>query len=372
VLRSLVLLVLLFLVPLSIAEMWLRENLWKYASYSNSAAIDRQLKEYEENGNWDLVFVGDSEVRWGVNPVAFDAELAKNGYRGFISFNHAFDGFGGPWWGAMIPRVFSASKTTRINHYLAVGIQMINGNVFWNTLSDVRNHGNCGALQKPVLISAFGIDLGLNEVCRTESSFPSWASNALAQPFWLFRYRSSLKSLLLPGVSKTRIPFNSAKMGEGFRGYEPHSPISARPEVFEDELARWKRQYDNEPNAFGPLPPEIWSGMTDYGGYFDRLADRIRVIGLEPIFFALPTNPLVIDFFRRREDYQKNSELLRQWARDRSVIFVDLGIQDRPDAEDYFSDVRHLSYLGANDFSRKLARSLAADSLFQAISSQMK
>jgi hypothetical protein len=98
--------------------------------------------------------------------------------------------------------------------------------------------------------------------------------------------------------------------------------------------------------------------MVAPGGYFDELNEIVTRSGRRLALFALPTNPAVIDTFGRRGDYARNTKLLAQWAQRNHVTYVDLGLQDRPDANDYFSDMRHLSGVGALDYSRKLGQAL--------------
>ncbi|MGH8609965.1 MAG: hypothetical protein ACREX9_21910, partial [Gammaproteobacteria bacterium] len=249
--------------------------------------------------------------------------------------------------------------------FVALGVQLIERHEVWDHFEDARKGQNCGALQRPVLTSSFGADLGLDVICRGRQTPLDSLAKAVAQHFWLLRYRSAVKSLLVPGISDSRLQFNSAKIGYGFRGFEPHATIAARPNEFEEEFARWRKQFEGRPEAFDPLPHKIWEQMVGNGGFFDKMVEGIRSVGAEPIFFALPTNPRVIDTFRRRADYSRNSALLARWSADRSVIFIDLGIQDRGDAAQYFSDVRHLSYVGAENFSRRLGRAIAAHPLLR-------
>lgn len=351
-------LIVFLLLPLTISEIWLRDNLWKYASYTNSAAIDQQLLEWNSRPTWDIVFIGDSEVRWGINPIAFESGLLAQGKQGLSAFNHGFDGFGGSWWSVLLPKVLRSAPNTHSVKYVAIGVQMAGHEAFWSDTSHTYLSGNCGDLQRPVLTSSFGIDLSLDEICRPGVGLLDKFVNEIVSPLWLIRYRSAIKSIILPGTSD-RLTFNSAKNGEGFRGFEPHAPIAANLGNFESEFYRWRKQFEGHPEALAPLLPEVWDRMVGYGGYFDRMSDLVRSRGAEPIFFALPTNPLVIDYLHRRQDYLRNSDLLLNWAKNRGIIAIDLGIQDRKDADIYFSDMRHLSEIGAADFSSKLAVKIA-------------
>jgi len=51
--------------------------------------------------------------------------------------------------------------------------------------------------------------------------------------------------------------------------------------------------------------------------------------------------------------------LLQDWAIKNDVVFVDAGIQDVANPDVYSSDMRHLSGVGALEYSRKLGRLLA-------------
>ena len=357
--RYFVLLLIFLLIPLGISELWLRNNLWQYASYTNSASIDQQLRERDSRPSWDFVFVGDSEVRWGINPIAFETGLLTNGAPALSAFNHGFDGFGGSWWSMMMPKIFNKDQKSHLNRYVVVGVQMVGYEDFWNNTAKTYRGENCGELQRPVLTSAFGIDIGMEDVCRLKTGLVDNFISKANNPFWLIRYRSAIKSIILPGTNN-QLSFNSAKSGDGFRGFEPHAPIANNPHEFEAEFSRWRKQFDGHPEALSPMPPEVWKKMVAYGGYFDRMSDLIRSLGAEPIFFALPTNPIIIDYFQRRKDYLRHSALLHEWSINRGVIAIDLGILDREDANIYFSDMRHLSYIGAVDFSNRLAGAIAA------------
>lgn len=76
------------------------------------------------------------------------------------------------------------------------------------------------------------------------------------------------------------------------------------------------------------------------------------------VLFALPTNPLLIDTFKRRADYLKNSNLLHVWAKKNGVVFIDMGMQDVAEPEIYFSDMRHLSGEGARQYSIRLGQEM--------------
>lgn len=336
---------------LAAAEAWLRHNLFRHASYSNSEAIDAQLRDRDAGARWKVIFIGDSEVRWGVDPAQVDA-----GFRDVnattLSFNHAFDGFGASWWTVLLPKVLQAPALGGVET-VVVGVQLTDAHRVLTSTGD-----ECGSLQRPVLTSPYALDIGADLLCRSRA----WDANlgkAVFGGLWTVRYAPSVRSLLLPKAvfGHDQLAFNSRKAGPPRRGFQAHRTIAQDLKEYEAEFGRWKAQYVPE-RDFKPLPPEVWEQMVGPYGFFDQLNEIVTRSGRRLALFALPTNPAVIDTFGRRQDYVRNTKLLAQWAARNHVAYFDPGLQDRPDASEYFSDMRHLSGPGALDFSRKLGQAL--------------
>jgi hypothetical protein len=333
------------------AEWWLRGNLFKHVSYSNSESIDAQLRARQEGAPWDLMFVGDSEVRWGIDPAAIDAAFQAEGIQ-VKSFNHAFDGFGASWWPRLLPSLLKEPSLDGVKT-VVVGVQLID---LHRVVS--QSGEDCGSLQRPVLTSPFATDIGAGALCRTRS-WDAQLGRDLFSPLWTVRYSSSVRSLLLPAAfSRTGLQFNSRKLEDPFRGFQAHRTIAQDQSIYAAELRQWKAQFKPE-RDFKPLPQGAWTKLVAPGGFFDELQRSVEGSGRKLALFALPTNPEVIDTFGRREDYAVNSRLLAQWAAARGVPYVDGGINDRPDAGEFFSDMRHLSGTGARIYSRQLGQALA-------------
>ncbi len=350
--RKIILTLIACVVILLAGEMVLRSVLFRHVSYSNSESIDRQLQERNARSDWNILFVGDSETRWGINPEIVDAELAAGGVQ-MHAFNHAFDGFGASWWPSLLPKLLAEPALKNVK-YVAVGVQMI------DVHRRIRGSGeDCGALQKPVLTSPFAKDLGVDALCR-DQSWDGRLGREIFGTLWTVKYAPSVRALILPNFRRTsyELRFNSRKSGESISGFEPHRSIAQDRDVFDSEFARWKAQYEPE-RDFAPLQAGAWEALTLPAGFFDRLNDTVRTDGRSLVLFALPTNPLVIDTFKRRADYKKNAALLAAWAQSRGVIFLDAGIQDVADPDRYFSDMRHLSGEGAQRYSKWLAEQLA-------------
>jgi hypothetical protein len=237
---------------------------------------------------------------------------------------------------------------------VAIGVQMIETHQLLTPSMEP-----CGALQRPVLTSVFGIDNALDGLCQPRA-WDSQLGRQLFAPLWTVRYASAVRTILIPEAFSVtpRLHFNSRKDGEAFRGFQAHRSIEQDEKEAKAEFGRWKAQF-NPTRDFKSLPPQAWEQMVAKGGFFDELNGIVSGSGRRLALFALPTNPAVIDTVQRRSDYARNSSLLSQWSVNKKVPFIDLGIQDRPDAALYFSDMRHLSGYGATEFSLRLGRAFA-------------
>lgn len=337
---------------LAAGETWLRANLFRHVSYSNSESIDHQLRARDAGGSWKLLFVGDSEVRWGIDPEQVDAGFRDAGVR-TLAFNHAFDGFGASWWPGLLPALLKAPALGSVET-VVLGVQLADVHRVMRPTGE-----DCGALQKPVLTSPFASDLGIDGLCRPRT-WDGQLGRKFAYPLWTTRHAPAVRALLLPDTvfRVERLSVNSRAEGAPRRGFQPHRTLEQDRAEYADEFRRWKAQW-NPDRDFQPLERGAWLAMVADGGYFDELHQAVKRSGRRLALFALPTNPVVIDTFRRRGNYPDHSALLAQWASRRGVAYVDFGLQDRPDAERYFSDMRHLSGVGAADYSRRLGKALA-------------
>jgi len=343
---------------LSVGELALRQVLFRHVSYSNSESIDRQLRERNTGTDWNILFIGDSETRWGVNPEEMDNTFSSYGLN-VRSFNHAFDGFGASWWPRLLPRLLEQPALKNVE-VVALGVQLIDSH---RVVSESGE--DCGALQKPVLTSPFAKDLGVASVCRSQS-WDAELGKTLFGHLWIVRYSSAVRALILPQImiGQGQLRFNSRKDGEPIRGFEPHRSIAQDRDTYNQEFERWKAQYQPD-RDFVPLQKTVWTELTSPSGFFDQLNETVRSSGRALVLFAVPTNPVLIDTFNRREDYLRNSQLLQDWAAKRGVVFVDAGIQDVDNSDIYFSDMRHLSASGARQYSQKLGQLLASKGVFK-------
>ncbi len=349
--RNVLKVLLLLVVPLAALELTVPHWLFEHVSYSNSASIDSQLKALGQRDDWNVLVIGDSEVRWGVSPTALDVALAQQGVRA-RSFNLAFDGFGGSLWAGMLPHLDLARLAPNLR-VLMLGVQLIEG----HSLIELDRHqpGVCGALQKPVLTSAFALDHGLARACRADDwKRPLIEGAELTSA--LVRYRQPLRALMLG--SGGPLAMNSSGLEPHADGFQPHRSIAENRGEFEKDYQRFLADRQGNASAFEPLAEGVWPGLVRQGGYFDHWRRLAADRGLTLVLFAVPTNPMLIDAKNRRADYLRNSGLLSEWASVHQVPYVDLGIRDQVLRDEHFADHRHLSQYGAPAFSSALGELL--------------
>jgi hypothetical protein len=335
---------LIFIVlPFCIFELWLKSQLFQQISYTKSKAMDNTIKDLAKTSVNDVYFFGDSEVRWGVNPFYFDEKSKQNGLN-IQSFNFGIDGFSSGLNLSMTQKIgiddFKGIKVALI------GVQLIEYNRPFNSEEDIRRLVGNGALQRPIFLSSYGVDKQLYYWTESKKNLLNYF------PFYSFKYRSSVKELFVsypkPTVSTTY----------SLRGYEPHISIAANQDNFNSDKENKSKEKQEEPENFQPLDEKLWQETLAEGKYFDNYANFFLANNVLPVFFALPTNPWLIDFKERRINYRQNSKALQNWADQNGLVFIDGGILDNFSATEDFADFRHLSARGADKFSDILAKKL--------------
>ncbi len=355
---------LLIALPFLALEVWVRTQLFQHVSYSNSRSLDATWKALNAQRDWNVLYIGDSEVRWGFDPGAADGELANAGLKS-RGFNLGIDGFSGPLSAVILGHIGLKQRFPALK-VAVIGTQLIET----HRPRPIARHGDLdcdGALQRPIFESPMAKDLGFAALCRK----PHWTT-AVVGPLEslsaVLRYRQALRSWLLERFEQPRKPIgmNSNSLAHQTNGFQPHKPIREDRRNFEQAWTARQRDVAANPQLRAPLDPKAWRELVSPGGYFDRWAELFRTHGVLPVFVALPTNPVLIDLKKRRPEYARNSATLKAWAARRDdVMFIDLGIKDSYEAEGDFADFRHLSIHGAKRFSRELGARLAADPLVQ-------
>lgn len=343
------------LLPLTVMTVFLaleafsRHGLFSFVSYFNYDAIDWQMESLAAEDKVDVVFLGSSEVRYGLNPEDFDSTVAHSGHA-VSSFNLGIDGMNLTFYRILLPYLYPrfANKGVR---YAVIGMNLSED---VTTLPDWPRSLDCanslGILQMGVFTSPFGIDTGLARTCqagfstRVVDDFIFWPVRSLRQ-------RKALRKFLLqPG--ERRMSRAALKVTE--RGFHVRPHTESGP-ALDGEFSKW---WQDEGRLAAPLDKNLWTAALSRDGVYWSLADFLKRQGVMPIFVSLPTNPRMIDMLKRRETYAERSRSFALWASDQGVEFVDLGIKDDYDPIMDFADRRHLSHVGAKKFSTELAQDL--------------
>jgi hypothetical protein len=349
---------LVIVVPFVALEGWVRARLFEHVSYSNSRSLDASWRALNASRDWSILYIGDSEVRWGFDPDVVDRELARAGIASH-GFNMGVDGFSGALSAAILRHLDLERRMPRLR-LAVIGTQLMEA----HRAQPIERYGDLGcdgALQRPIFSSPMARDLGFAALCQR----PHWTNGvvgAVESVSAIVRYRQALRNRLLERDerSPSAIAFNSNALPHRANGFQPHKPIREDLRNFEQAWTARQRDIAANPRMRGPLDAEAWPRLIAAGGYFDRWADMFLARGVLPIFVALPTNPVLIDLMQRRHEYAHNSSLLKKWeARRGDVVFLDLGIKDDYEVEGDFADFRHLSIHGARRFSSELGARLA-------------
>lgn len=344
------------LVPLALGEWYVRSSLFDKVSYTNSISLDSQLESIRSGGDWNTLFIGSSEVRWGISPADFDRaanEVFAEEQSAVRSFNFGIDGFSP----GLAYRVLEQLPVKTLFPELSVVIVGVNL-AETNYISDSGYQpGACGALQKPVLTSAFGRDYDLTNIC-TEDSFGARVS-AVFEHSGVMRHRQSLRDALLGRSTADFIPMQSNGLPHQPDGFQPHLSLAESRANFQSSWDRVLLEKEEYPERFAPLAADVWEGIVNDHQFFDRWVALGEQVGVKVVFFALPTSPMFYEAYERRDNYTHNSALLRDWSKATGGHFLDLGIQDQLDVEHHYSDHRHLSQYGAPEYSARLGHAYA-------------
>jgi len=355
---------LLLFLPLLLLELWtgkwrslpLDKSLFNYVSYTNSRNMDPQIAYFEARQDWEFVAIGSSEVRWGIDPNQIEAAIASQSINTH-GFNLGLDGFNISLYKAILPGLNLPQRLPKLRVVL-IGINLIETQ---RLLPENFDQGfSCdGILSRSVLTSAFAKDYGLYHLCNT-LAWPTPLVAAIEKVSATIRYRQALRTLLL-GYSRDSDIIHVASNGiEQFaNGFFAHASIQAQPE--EANIDQFLAEKKESPQKFKPLPQEDWPALLANNGFYNQVASYFHARKVLPVFFALPTNPLMIDTMNRRPDYERNSQLFQAWAiaQSQPTIFIDQGIQDDYNGLLDYSDYRHLSQSGALKFSRELGEQLS-------------
>lgn len=354
--KSWLIAVIFFILPLLLVEIWLSQDLFNHVSYTNSQNMDPQIKYFEGRNDWEFVAFGSSEVKWGIQPTQIEKALATKDIS-TSGFNLGFDGFNENFYLSILPFLKLPQRLTKF-HLALIGINLIEEKQILPSSFD-EGYPCDGILQRAILKSAFAKDYGLYHLCNSTS----W-KQPLIEPIenlsQIVRYRQNLRSLILGNArSQNFIGTISNNLKQYPNGFHAHKSAKDNKDEVKVDYERFLAQEKTHPQLFKPMKSDAWSNLLKPDGFFERWANYFTDNHVLPVFFALPTNPLMIDAQRRREDYQYNSKLMKDWAKKNNVVFIDLGILDNYDQLIDYSDHRHLSGVGGERYSYELGKALA-------------
>ena len=351
----------LLVAPLVAAEAWVRTSLFDYASYTNSRHLDRQLANFAVRRDWTVVALGSSEVRYGFDPETFDRGLHAAGIDAALTFNLGVDGFNVGHYRLLLPALDLGARAPRLRVAL-IGVNMFQEvDVFpTSAASGFDCKRMSGELQRSVYSSSFGKDTGLDALCAP-GDWTRPVIEAAECASALLRYRQAVRGVLLGGENVLGGDEVRLQTARGLYDREGMSEESRRFDV-----DRWLKLRAQNPRHFTPMDEAHWPGLLKPGGFFDGWADAVRARGMLPVFFALPTNPVMAIERNRVGTWTRNAALMSDWARRTGVVFVDLGLRTGYDRLLDFNDHRHLSGRGARRFSAELAEALAGNPAFRA------
>jgi hypothetical protein len=350
---------LFLLLPLIVCDHWINKHLFDYVSYTNSQNMDPQIKYFESRKNWQFIALGSSEVKWGIQPSEIEQVMSSKGLK-LSGFNLGFDGFNESFYLSVLPLLKLPERVNKLRLAL-IGVNLIEEKQILPSSFD-QGFPCDGILQRAILKSAFAKDYNLENLCNHSY----WA-----QPFVkelekfssILRYRQAVRTFLLGYDRSTDlIGVISNNLKQYQNGFHAHKPARDNPKDVQFDSERYLADKKTQPQLFQPMKAQAWSTLLEQNGFFDRWANYFLDAQVLPVFFALPTNPWMIDARNRREDYQRNSQLMQNWAKKRNIVFIDLGIMDRYDKLINYSDHRHLSADGAVSYSRELGETIAANS----------
>lgn len=294
-------------------------------------AVGVKLHQFDsEQRRFSGLFLGNSRTMFGVNPVVFDAELARRGVDNFGSYNLALPSVDPRFWPPFFKRYYSRAPPKQ----LFLGILP----------RDLDASFTLGAEQVTAFLHSAGFEH------RHLRGVASWAEESLARLYILRGRISDLRLIKLSDiVDHEKLDLNEIHMAndEGWARM-PQRAILPKPEL----MAQARRLAHRSGRARFVLGRQQAESVV-------RLNSWIRSRGG---CLTLFTTPLLYDrepwgtIEMRRGFLRAVHRLVRETP---GLRFVDIGarVQQRYGAND-FGDGDHLAPPGATRFSRQLADAL--------------
>lgn len=349
-------------VPFLVLEGWARTRLFDSASYTNSEKLDVTMRSLRNARGAVVAAFGNSEVLYGFDPHSFQTRGRDRGCD-LPAFNFGVEGFDPNHSLILLEHLPYATWAPNMKIAL-VGVSLFE-NV--DPLPTTRASGfQCdrmaGTLQRSVYTSPLARDHGMADLCVSpDPGVLRPVNELLASASVGFRYRSEIRALILDAPTyfgRERRVRMSRVTDRGF--YMAASMTPASHAFF---INRWTDQLSREGEWTRPLDEAAWQANLAPGGVFDRIRKRVQAIGATPVFYAVPTNPVMASTVGREPVRERNSQRMRAWAEKHGIGFIDTGVPRDFDPLADFEDHRHTSAAGAAKASQLLADVLATSDI---------
>lgn len=219
-----------------------------------------------------------------------------------------------------------------------------------------------GTLQRSVYTSPLARDHGMADLCvSADPGVLEPVNRFLASTSAAFRYRSEIRALILDAptyLNRERRVRMSRVTDRGF-----YMAAGMTPESHAFFINRWTNQLSREGEWTRPLDEAAWEANLAPAGVFDRIRERVQAMGATPVFYAVPTNPVMASTVDRERVRERNSQRMRAWAERHGIGFIDTGAPRDFDPQADFEDHRHTSATGAAKASQLVADALASSDI---------
>ncbi|NEQ23261.1 MAG: DUF1574 domain-containing protein, partial [Microcoleus sp. SIO2G3] len=345
----------------------------------NNPLLDEKIVLYQQrllqNGPPDVLIVGSSRALRGVDPVALQDALAREGYPDIEVFNFGINGATAQVVDFLIREVLAPEQLPKLIIW-ADGARAFNSgreDATYKAIATSEGYQHLKAGTFPSLVevgkgdrknrSSEGINgEAANPIASWKASYQSindWLNQSLGKLSSTYLQRDELKSVLREqyvslmkqtNVSSDQTLSNTQKEVSNTESidFDGFLPLSVRfsPATYYQNHARVAGDYDSDYQSFQ------LAGEQDAA--LEALLQFAKAQDIGVVFVNLPLTKDYLDPTRTayEEQFQK---YMRTSALQRGLIFRDLS-QLLPTKHDYFSDPSHLNRYGAYQVAKQLAQ----------------
>ncbi len=332
----------------------------QYPSF-NSQQLDRQLQRYThylaQFGKPDILIVGSSRALQGVDPIALQYALAKQGYPNLKIFNFGINGATAQVVDWLLRQLLTPEQLPRLIVW-ADGARAFNSGRIDQTFNKIRASQGYKALNagiRPPIPQPSGLEVG--QICmdalplQLTSQPKSISTPAQAIPVNAIkdaRCQQSAKVTLRSGSPSPSPVMRSMPAFETL-GFQVVN-TQFNPQTYFQRFSRVSGYYDADYLRFTLAGKQI--------NALDRVVDFANQRQIPLVFVNLPLTQTYLDAARFDYEEQFRREMNRL-ERSRRFTFKDLGLQQKLDSNKYFADPSHLNRHGAAIVARYISADLA-------------